>query len=77
MGQDTRPCDVAWIRDLRDQGRAAGAAVFVKQLGSDWVRAAEVADIGCRLPPRVRHPKGGDLSEWAEDLRVREFPEVR
>lgn len=25
---------------------------------------------------RLQHPKGGDWSEWPEDLRVRQFPEV-
>ena len=25
-------------------------------------------------PLRLRHPKGGDMEEWPEDLRVREFP---
>jgi len=23
---------------------------------------------------RIRHPKGGDMAEWPEDLRVRELP---
>jgi len=22
----------------------------------------------------IKHPKGGDMAEWPEDLRVREFP---
>jgi hypothetical protein len=26
---------------------------------------------------RLRDPKGGDWSEWPEDLRVREFPAPR
>jgi protein gp37 len=26
---------------------------------------------------KFQHPKGGDMAEWPEDLRVREFPEVR
>lgn len=29
----------------------------------------------CRI--KLRDPKGGDTSEWPEDLRVREFPEVQ
>jgi protein gp37 len=33
-GPGARPCDVAWIRDLVRQGRAAGVATFVKQLGA-------------------------------------------
>ncbi len=32
-GPGARPCDVAWIRSIRDQCKAAGVPVFVKQLG--------------------------------------------
>lgn len=32
-GQNSRPCRLDWIRDLVKQCRAAGVAVFVKQLG--------------------------------------------
>jgi len=56
--------DLAWARSLVAQSRAAGAAPFVKQLGSVWARAHR-AD-----------PKGGDWSRWPDDLRVREYPEV-
>jgi hypothetical protein len=28
-------------------------------------------------PQVVRDRKGGDMAEWPEDLRVREFPAVR
>ena len=31
-GPGARPCEDAWVRDLRDQCRAAGVAFFVKQL---------------------------------------------
>ena len=34
---------------------------------------ALVADLTVRF---LRDPKGGDPSEWPEDLRVREFPEI-
>lgn len=33
-GPGARPCDVAWIRSVRDQCREAGVACFVKQLGA-------------------------------------------
>lgn len=33
-GPKARPCNVAWIRSIRDQCRAAGVACFVKQVGS-------------------------------------------
>jgi hypothetical protein len=26
---------------------------------------------------RIKDRKGGDMSEWPEDLRVRQFPEAR
>ena len=60
-GPGARPCDVDWIRSIVRQCREAGTACFVKQLGS-------------RLG--LRDPKGGDPSEWPEDLRVRETPEA-
>ena len=45
--------------------------VFVKQLGRK-----PMAESG-RAPLRLKHRKGADPSEWPEDLRVREMPEVR
>jgi len=36
-GKNARPCDVRWIRSLKDQCQAAGVPVFVKQLGSNPV----------------------------------------
>ena len=35
-GAKARPCDVQWIRDIVDQCKAAGTAVFVKQMGK-WI----------------------------------------
>ncbi|HET9554312.1 MAG TPA: DUF5131 family protein [Anaeromyxobacteraceae bacterium] len=71
-GPRSRPCDLAWIRALVARCRAAGVAPFVKQLG------AHVCD-SFFDPARavlLKHKKGGDPSEWPEDLRIREFPEV-
>lgn len=34
-GPHARPCDVAWIRSLVEQCRAAGTACFVKQMGAN------------------------------------------
>lgn len=33
-----------------------------------------VDDVWWPCAPVLRHPKGGDMDEWPEDLRVREFP---
>lgn len=82
-GPDARPCNVEWIRDIVRQCRAAGVACFVKQLG-----ARPVYDLGDGHRHRIRElrkavsgkplydRKGADPSEWPEDLRVRQFPNV-
>lgn len=61
-GRCARPCDLAWVRSLRDQCSAAGVPFFCKQLGSVLGR-----EFGAG-------PKGGDIDAFPEDLRVREFP---
>ena len=89
-GPGARPCDVAWIRSAIRQCRAAKVPVFVKQLGafpvvqSHW----DAAECPAKLSLVDKHPlspwrihladrKGGDISKWPLDLRVREIPEVR
>ena len=71
-GFNARPCNVDWIRSLVAQGKAAGSAVFVKQLGARPTIAAmnyhQIADITDK--------KGGDISEWPQDLQVQEFPNL-
>ncbi|QRK06031.1 DUF5131 family protein [Archangium violaceum] len=73
-GPKARPCDVEWVRDIVRQCRKAGVPCFVKQLGAitRW-------DLDAPMPPNglLTDRKGGDMSEWPEDLRVREFPEVQ
>jgi protein gp37 len=71
-GPNARPCDIANIRSIVQQCKAAGVPVFVKQLGAD-PRTVE-RRIGYQL--NLKNRKGGDMNEWPEDLRVREFPEV-
>lgn len=66
-GGGARPFNPSWAKDIVAQCRSAGVACFVKQLG------ANVLDFSGRLKDR----KGGDWSEWPEDLRVREFPDGR
>ena len=77
-----RPCNVEWIRSLVAQGKAAGAAVFVKQLGSKptapllEIGKPPVHDIPLGATRLILDKKGGDPSEWPEDLRIREFPKL-
>ncbi len=73
-GAGARPCNISWIRHLKDAGRLAGIPVFVKQIGSN---PCCTVTKGGRLPDDLRafsHPKGGDPLEWPIDLRVRQFP---
>lgn len=84
-GPRARPCDIGWIRDIRDQCQAAGVPVFVKQLGAFaydqldpryaghtvWNNGTQYA---AKL--RLRDSKGGDWLEWPADLRVREMPQL-
>jgi protein gp37 len=78
-GPGARPFDVAWARWTIAQGRSAGVPVFVKQLGanvaSSEVASSELAPFISRAKP-LKDRKGGDPSEWPEDLRVRQFPEA-
>jgi protein gp37 len=67
-GPGARRCDVDWIRKIVWQCQAASIPVFVKQLG------AHVIENGERRIKRDK--KGGDMDEWAHDIRVREWPEV-
>ncbi len=74
-GPGARPCNIAWIRDIVKQCRDAGVPCFVKQLGATpmFVRPAEVAGKQ-EVYVKLKSPKGGDMAEWPEDLRIRQFP---
>lgn len=69
-GPGARPFDLAWARSIVRQCREAGTAVFVKQLGA----VALDTEWNGFAPLKLRDRKGGDMSEFPEDLRVREFP---
>ncbi len=58
-----RPCQLDWIADLVAQGKCYKVPVFVKQLGTHLAKEMNLKD-----------SHGGDISEFPEDLRVREFP---
>jgi protein gp37 len=63
-----REFHMEWARSLRDQCQMAGVAFFLKQCGSNPYLG------GLPLPLCDHH--GGDMTEWPEDLRVRQCPEV-
>lgn len=65
-GPDARPFDTRWARQWIELGRATGTAIFIKQLGSHAAYA-----LG------MKSRKGGDMDEWPQDLRVREYPVIK
>lgn len=71
-GPDARPCSVDWIRDGVKQCKADGIPAFVKQLGAYSFKM--VPEAGGSIRQWFKDPKGGDMAEWPEDLRVREMP---
>jgi protein gp37 len=86
-GPSARPFDVAWARSIIQQGKAAGTAVFCKQLGAKVIdnnttsashfEAEQCWPDGTRTDYHgvlLKDSHGGDMAEWPEDLRVREFP---
>jgi protein gp37 len=70
-GPGARPCDLAWVRTIVRQCRAAGVPCFVKQLGAE---PFQQRSNGLPNILHVRHRKGADPAEWPVDVRVREFP---
>lgn len=79
-GPNARPCRIEWIRAIVGQCKAAGVPCFVKQLGANATE--KVSGMPSPVSPdswlgRVSDAKGGDPEEWPEDLRVRQFPDVK
>jgi protein gp37 len=82
-GPHARPCNVEWVRSIVWQCQDARVPCFIKQLGAlcidndcesrcEWPGLTQFVEVteGCKV--RLRDPKGGDPSEWPDDLRVRE-----
>lgn len=75
-GSKARPFNLSWAHGIVKQCKAAGVAVFVKQMGDLPVNPLSMSagGEGLRLPAYKAH-HGADPSEWPEDLRVQEFPQ--
>lgn len=69
-GHGARPCRIEWIGSIVQQCRDLGIAPFVKQLG----QVPAMSDTAGLVPLSLADRKGGDMAEWPESLRVREFP---
>lgn len=75
-GAKARPCDIAWVRSIVEQCKAANVPCFVKQLGSRPLfdpPSEKRRQLGSYLH-NINDRKGGHMAEWPEDLRVRELP---
>lgn len=88
-GPNARVFELEWARAILRQARyikedgGIPPAIFIKQLGA---RASDAANgvAGAKLeldttvvpPPTLRlcHPKGSDMAEWPQDLRIRQQP---
>lgn len=84
-GPGARPFNLSWARDIvrqRDESDG-GTRLFVKQFGA---RPFSVDDrityknnpvsTGQGFSRFLNDAKGGDMAEWPDDLRIREFPKV-
>lgn len=59
-GIGARPFNLDWARTIIEECRVSGVPVFIKQLGRNLYL--------------WKNHKGGDMAEWPEDLRIRDFP---
>lgn len=87
-GPGARPCNVGWIRQIVGRCARADVPVFVKQMGatpiemSEWGPAWPAGTRFTQAPEssavrvRLRDRKGGDVTEWPVDLRIRQAPVV-
>lgn len=80
--------NIDWMCGIQQQCAAAGVAYFAKQLGAFVVSDESSPDgwpVGTELETnpacseaalvKLKDKKGGDPSEWPEDMRVRQWPE--
>lgn len=58
-----RECKIEWIESVINQCRENNIPVFVKQLGTHIAKQLN-----------LKHRHGGDINEWPDHLRIREFP---
>jgi len=72
-GPGARVLEPWWIDDLIYEARQAGAAPFVKQLGSVWARDFTIAG---KTVAAHGDTKGGNPDHWPSRLRVREYPKA-
>jgi protein gp37 len=75
-GPKRRPCNLEWIRSIRDQCKAAGVPLWVKGIEAPRMCGAYIGGTFLQHtnaigPVHVSH----NTAEWPEDLRIRQMPE--
>jgi len=77
------PLDVAWVRSIVEQCKAAGVSVLVKRLGKQPCNGVfkqnpvrGTIDAPSKPLNRFRSRDGSDPSEWPSDIRIQQWPEV-
>jgi protein gp37 len=68
-GAEAKPYNLNWARQLILQFASFDIPYFQKQLGAGPVNAFDVAI-------KLKDSHGGEWSEWPNDLKVRQFPNV-
>ena len=91
-GAGARSMRISWARSVARQCKEANVALLVKQLGSkptgtvadrfpgkshDAIAPGIPAAMDLPVRLKLYDSKGGDITEFPEDLRVRQFPEAR
>lgn len=69
-----RPTEIAWVEGLVAQCKAAGAAVFVKQMGTRWASTAHTIDRSTVYA--AGDTKGARMGNWPASIQLRELPEA-
>jgi protein gp37 len=75
-GPGARPCDVAWLRSLRDQCAAAGVPFFLKQAREEMERAGG-DEFQIAAGPGSKRKAGGVIElPYLDGVQHASFPEV-
>lgn len=73
---EARPCHIDWIRSIANQCQTAKVPVFVKQLGTNPIDSTPYIEgvANNHFHVKLKDRKGGDISEFPDDLQIRQFP---
>lgn len=75
-GLNARTCSLQWIRSLVRQCQNAEVSIFVKQLGSSVITTTRYGISHSDYQFELKDKKGGNIDEFPEDLKIREFPQA-